>query len=535
MLLPGNGGGPRRSLGALCFGLPLVLFGAACATAPSTKTSAVSALGPPEPSVIDRATELFYRGKDSALSGDFTCAEAEFQEALDIVAAAGQGSGGGAELDEFSQSLYQSILRYDAMAQSAAELEPAEGRGAPDELLGVSGQASPDELARARQQIGTDERAATFDIPITVNEAVISMVATFISRDSVRQRFAEGLGRAGRYMPMIRSIFQREGLPEDLAYVAMIESSFKTNAHSRARAHGVWQFITSTGRRYGLKSNRILDERSDPVKSTEAAARYFRDLYDIFDDWYLAMAAYDSGEGRVARAMSRAGSDSYWDLCRAGALPKETRLYVPSVIAAALIAKNPAHYGFAVDSAPPIAFETIALSKPLSLKRLSAAAGVSYAALKDLNPELKTDVTPRLAGGYALRVPPGAAAALQARLDVLPAAAPPSLGRQHRVRKGETLARLARRFGVSLASLAEANDLSPHAWLAPRTVLTIPDREPPVRHASKKHHAKVRKKTPKRVAQRVDIPSGGITEVASALPAPSPAHRDPSKTAPPTP
>ncbi len=519
----------------MCAGIALLLGMAACTTAPARKNLTNPAAAAPGPSVIDRATELFYRGKRSALSGDLACAQIEFQEALDTVAPDGPVTAGGAELEEFSRSLYQSVVRYDAMAQTSADPDAAEGRGAPDELAGVSGQASPDELARARQQIGSDDRGATFDIPVTVNEAVISMVATFTSREDVRRRFAEGLARSGRYMPLIRSIFQREGLPGDLAYVAMIESSFKTTAHSRARAHGVWQFITATGRRYGLRSNRILDERSDPVKSTEAAARYFRDLYEIFDDWYLAMAAYDSGEGRVARAMTRTGSDSYWDLCRAGAIPKETRLYVPSVIAAALIAKNPSHYGFDIRPESPLSFETVALKKPLSLKRISAAAKIPYATLRELNPELKTDVTPKSLRGYPLRLPPGVAETVQARLDALPAARVPSPGRMHRVRKGETLARLARRFGVSVASLAEANDLSPRAGLAPRTILVIPDRELPLRHASKKHHAKMHKSKPKRVAQSVSIPAEGITEVASANPAPSPVSGDRSKATPPAP
>src|SRR5262249_10502349 len=163
-----------------------------------------------------------------------------------------------------------------------------------------------------------------------------------------------GLQRSGRYMTMIRNLLEREGLPGDLAYVAMIESSFKTKARSRARAQGLWQFIAPTGRRYGLHKTAVVDERSDPVKATEAAAASLKALHDIFNDWYLAMAAYDAGEGRVARAIARTGAESYWELCRLGALPRETRLYVPSVIAAALIDKNQEHYGFKVQREEPV-------------------------------------------------------------------------------------------------------------------------------------------------------------------------------------
>ncbi|HET9793225.1 MAG TPA: LysM peptidoglycan-binding domain-containing protein [Thermoanaerobaculia bacterium] len=456
------------------------LFVLSCSQAPRPR-AVVPAPAAPEsapPSAIDRSTELFYSGKQAALSGDFDCAEAQFQLALNAIIPPGAARPSSPEVEEFSASLYDSIQRYEAMApSSAADPDAAEPRGLPDELQGVSGQTSEADLQRAREAVTTDERAGTFDIPITVNDSVLSMIASFSSRETVRERFSEGLVRAGRYMPMIREVFRKAGLPTDLAYVAMIESSFKTRARSRARAQGVWQFIAPTGRRYGLRSTRIVDERSDPIKATEAAAGYFRDLYDLFGDWYLAMAAYDSGEGRVARAIARAGTDNYWELCRLGALPRETRLYVPSVIAAALIDKNQEHYGFKVDPESPIDFETAKLEKPVDLRQVARASGVAYDDLAELNPELRTFVTPRESSGYLLRVPRGFAAAVEKKAGELPEAAVPVL-RQHRVRKGETLARLARRYGVSEASLAEANDLPRGPRLAPRRTLVIPDREP---------------------------------------------------------
>jgi len=189
------------------------------------------------------------------------------------------------------------------------------------------------------------------------------------------------------------------------------------------------------------------------------------------------MAAYDSGEGRVARAISRTGTDNYWDLCRLGALPRETRLYVPSVIAAALIDKNQEHYGFEVDPEAPMTFETAKLAKPVDLRQVARASGIAYEDLAELNPELRTFVTPRESSGYALRVPPGFAATVEGKSGALPEAAVPAL-RRHRVRQGETLAKVARRYGVSEASLAEANDLPRGAKIAPRRMLEIPDREP---------------------------------------------------------
>jgi len=482
----------------------------ACSGGPRTKTAASPgappAPAPPAPSPIDRSTDLFYAGKQAALSGDFDCAEDRFQQALNEVIPPGSPRPAAPEVEEFSASLYESIARYEAMAETSPETDAAETRGLPDELQGVSGQTSAADLQRARDAVKTDARAASFDIPITVNDSVLAIIANFSSRESVRERFTDGLVRAGRYMPMIREVFRREGLPTDLAYVAMIESSFKTQARSRARAQGVWQFIAPTGRRYGLKSTRVVDERSDPVKATEAAAAYFRDLYALFNDWYLAMAAYDSGEGRVARAISRTGVDNYWELCRIGALPKETRLYVPSVIAAALIDKNQEHYGFRVEPEPPLSFETAELSRPVDLRRLASASGLNYADLAELNPELRTAVTPREAAGYALRVPRGFRATVLARADGLPEASVPAL-RHHRVQRGETIARVARRFGVSAAALAEANDLPVTARLAPRRVLVIPDAE--VTYASRK-----KGRARKRNADTVAIPRAGFQNSA---------------------
>jgi len=473
------------------FAISLLVLSCAQAPPPRAVVAVASAPAAPAPSAIDRSTELFYTGKQAALSGDFDCAEAQFQLALNAVIPPGAERPASPEVEEFSASLYDSIQRYEAMAPSGADADAGETRGLPDELQGISGQTSEADLQRAREAVKTDERAGTFDIPVTVNDSVLAMIASFSARESVRERFSEGLVRSGRYMPMIREVFRKAGLPTDLAYVAMIESSFKTRARSRARAQGVWQFIAPTGRRYGLRSTRLVDERSDPIKATEAAAGYFRDLYDLFGDWYLAMAAYDSGEGRVARAVAKTGTDNYWELCRLGALPRETRLYVPSVIAAALIDKNQEHYGFEVDPEPPMEFETAKLEKPVDLRQVARASGLAYEDLAELNPELRTFVTPRDGSGYALRVPRGSASSVEAKASGLPEAAVPAL-RRHRVRPGETLAKVAHRYGVSEASLAEANDLARGAKLAPRRMLEIPDPEPGVyaaRRSGKARHA----------------------------------------------
>ena len=500
--------GELRARTALAAGLASLGI-LSCSTSPKPAAVLPKMARAPQPSLIDRSSELFYSGKKAALSGDFDCAAAKFQQALNTVVPPEGPRPEASDVAEFSTSLYESILRYEAMSQTAAESEAQETRETPEELVGV-GQSTPDELARAREQVKSDDRSASFDLPITVNEQVLNMVASFSSRPGVRMRFEEGLQRGGRYMPMIRSMLEREGLPKDLAYVAMIESSIKTKARSRARAQGLWHFIVPTGRRYGLHKTTVIDERSDPVKATEAAAAYFKDLHDIFNDWYLAMAAYDAGEGRVARAIARTGAESYWELCRLGALPKETRLYVPSVIAAALIDKNQEHYGFKVPKEDPLDFETVRLKKSVNLRRLAQTCRLDHEALRELNPELRGDTTPRVAAGYDLRVPKGASSSISERIGSVPEAAVVAV-RQHRVRKGETLARVARRYGVSLASLAEANDLSPRARIAPSRLLVIPERESPASRGNKK-----KEKRTEGPASQVSVPADGVVDDAAA-------------------
>ena len=267
-------------------------------------------------------------------------------------------------------------------------------------------------------------------------------------------------------------------MPQDLVYVAMVESAFKPSAHSRAAAHGFWQFIGGTGRRYGLKKTRAFDERSDPVKSTRAAAHYFRDLYEMFGDWPLAMAAYDAGEGKILKGLQRTGARDYWELRSGGAfLHRETRDYVPYVLAAALISKDPARFGFDVVPDPPMAWETVRVAKPVDLSRVAQAAGVPLEELRGLNSELTTRFTPYGVGAYELRVPPGSAAALAARLGSLPVA-PDIAEKRIVVKKGDTLQKVASRAGVTVAELRDFNDLPGNAKLKKGTVLVVPARRP---------------------------------------------------------
>jgi membrane-bound lytic murein transglycosylase D len=258
---------------------------------------------------------------------------------------------------------------------------------------------------------------AVFDIPMVYNERVARMIDAYSNR--VHDRFEQGLDNAARYEPLIRTTFQAEGLPEDLLYVAMIESSFRPNARSGARAQGIWQFVQSTGHRFGLKSDRLVDERADPAKATLAAARFWKTLYGEYGDWHLAMAAYNSGEGRVSTAIRKTGIDDYWQLCNQNALPRETCNYVPGVIAAGMIAKNPVKYGFEVRSSASPEFDTVVVDKPIDLRTLARKSDVELHDLRDLNPELRTTFVPAKKSGYPLMVPSDSRAAIESTLAAL--------------------------------------------------------------------------------------------------------------------
>jgi membrane-bound lytic murein transglycosylase D len=321
--------------------------------------------------------------------------------------------------------------------------------------------------------VTSDIDHTTYDIPIVINEPVLRVLAAF--QEKFAGVISRGLSRSGRFMPMIHRIFTEEGIPKDLAQVALIESSFLTNAHSSMRAHGIWQFMPRTGRQYGLSANAIVDERSDPEKSTRAAAKHLSYLYELFGDWYLAMAAYNAGEGKILRAMQRTGARDFWQLAATGAIRPQTVNYVPAVIAATLIAHNPEHYGIPVEYETELEYETVHIDRPVQLKHLADSEEIDLDELKRLNPELKAAVTPRQPEGYPLKIPVGSRAALLLAYADAPTAKFRT-ERRHVVRKGDTLAKIARRYRVSVASLANANNLSRKAKLSRGRTLAIPGR-----------------------------------------------------------
>lgn len=298
--------------------------------------------------------------------------------------------------------------------------------------------------------------AARYEIPIEMNAQVEKWIDYFTEGDG-RVRFRLYLERAGRYEAMIRERARAAELPEDLLYLALIESGMNPNAYSRARAVGLWQFMTSTGRAYGLEVDFWLDERRDPFLATDAAIAHLGDLYERFGSWYLAAAAYNAGAGRVSRGIRRIGSDDFWDLANSRVLHPETRNYVPKLLAAATIARNPERYGFDdVVPMPPLEFDVVQVPDATSFDVLAEAAGTTEDEIQDLNPQFVRRVTPPKRA-VEVRVPTGAAALFATNY----ARIPPDqrvTWLEHRVTRGQTLGAIAGRYGTSVAAIRAANN-----------------------------------------------------------------------------
>lgn len=336
-----------------------------------------------------------------------------------------------------------------------------------DEIADITFPLDP----RLNEKVIRELAAVPHDLPITVNDEVLSYLNFFQTRRG-RAIVETGLRRAGRYREMINRVLQEEGVPLDLIYVAQAESAFRPLALSRARALGVWQFMSYSGRVYGLAHTWWVDERQDPEKSTRAAARYLRDLYQTFGDWYLALAAYNSGAGSVARAVERTGYADFWELHRRGVLPRQTRNYVPIILALTLMAKDPPRYGLSAEPEPALRGDRVKPGSPLDLRLAADTVDVTVEALKELNPQLLRLVTPA-DPDFELQLPEGTGQQFFAEM----AAIPPekwTRWRKHRVAEGETLGAIARQFRVEARAIAAANDLDLHAELRAGEKLIIP-------------------------------------------------------------
>jgi membrane-bound lytic murein transglycosylase D len=450
----------------------------ACASGAGRTSVAVAAPAPvpvatPDPTadVLAQAESHLQAGVAAADEGHLDRARSEFDQAVDLYLS----YPGGAYADPRVAEGYRRALEAihvreiemlaagDGFTETGTEPAPIDDVGA---LPVEETPTSPETRARAEAAVESE----VLDLPIELNEAVLSCIDLY--QDRLRDWFESALSRGQRYLPRIREVFAEEGIPRDLAYVALVESAFKTNAYSRARARGVWQFIASTGKRYGLQVDWWVDERSDPDKATRAAARYLKELHDLFGDWDLALAAYNAGERKIVRGMTRYKKDDFWELRKTRALKRETKNYVPLIHAAIVIAKAPERYGFAVEPLPALEYERVPVEGAVDLRAIAECAETPLDEIKALNPELRRLATPANRT-FGVRVPRGQADPAKTCLANLPDDKRVRF-RTHVVARGQTLASIARANGVRTRDIAEANNLRLKGRLKPGTELIIP-------------------------------------------------------------
>jgi membrane-bound lytic murein transglycosylase D len=312
------------------------------------------------------------------------------------------------------------------------------------------------------------------DIPLTLNNKVEYFLSYFQTR--AKSAFSRWLSRSSRYLPMMKEVFKREGMPEDLVYVAMIESGFQMHARSFANAVGPWQFISGTGRHYSLRIDQWIDERKEPLKATVAAALYLKELSGIFNgDWYLAAAGYNAGENKILRAINMYNTSDFWELSRGSYLKRETKEYVPKLLAAAIIAKDPAHYGFSdVAYLPPIEFDTVKIPSRTDLELVAKLADTSYENIRELNPDLRHWCTPPNYPDFQLKIPKGTKEHFEAEYAKIPEDkrfTEKVLYSHYHARKKDTLKGVARRYGIKPAVLAELNGLDKKSRIAGKTLV----------------------------------------------------------------
>ncbi|NWG12007.1 MAG: transglycosylase SLT domain-containing protein [Acidobacteria bacterium] len=472
---------PAGSANAIAQTVPaMVATGSAPATDERFETPSPISEAPDIPEnfreLVRRAQKCYSEGSEYIKAGESAKARARFNDAVDILLESGWDLSSSPVLHRFFQDLLQQIHQDESRyLQPQAGAEEKQEEAVVDELerldlIPISVDPALEHLVEA------DIAASRYDIPIVLNEAVLKALNYWLGKG--RPYFVDGIKRSGRYRELIENVFQAESIPLDLLYLAQVESLFKTNAVSRARARGIWQFGRWTAIRYGLKVNRHIDERSDPEKSTWAAARYLNELYSIFRDWTLVLAAYNCGEGKVQRLIERTGRNDFWDLLELRRnFPRETRNHVPLIMASIILARHPEKYGLPLETDPPIAFDRVPISKPTDLRAISKLLGTSLQQLRELNPALRSQTTPPGYPDFELRIPAGTSPEVYAQLAALPEVKirpEPIYGDRYRVRPGDTLSGIAARLGISIAALQEENGITSPRSLRAGTWLSVP-------------------------------------------------------------
>lgn len=481
----------------------IVLAGAVIPVHGQGQPQATAASDKSQP-IIDRAEEAFRRGEEAQQKGLPDIARKFFDQAVDTILTSGVDLKTNAKLDNYYRQLLERIHKYEALPGDHHDLEDRPEVVEPSLLDELSDIKETDLAMTTPEGI---KIFGKYDFEFSVAPPVFQFINFFVAGRG-HSTMEVGLQRSGRYRQMVEKIFKEERVPADLIWLAQAESVWKPNALSRAAAKGIWQFIPGTGTRYGLAQTAWIDERSQPEKATRAAARYLRWLHDHFaGDWLLAMAAYNSGENRVDSAVARCGYADFWELYKRNLLPQETRNYVPIILSIIVISKNQKRYGFNVQPDPPVNYDTFDLPGQTDMKVVADLIGVPYDTIQNLNPELRRGVSPP-GQSYNMRLPKGMKKQFEIAFADLPEdqrvkkitiPAEEVAERGYRpayrtqvasytVRRGDTMASLARRYGVSVKEIARMNRLSSRGELRKGQTVRIPQT---VRVSRDRHGRKV--------------------------------------------
>jgi len=438
--------------------------------------------------LIAKVEEKFAAGEQNFKAGHLEAARRDFDDAVDWLLESGYDPNGDPRLAELFHRVVDTVYTYELQAFRAGDgFQETPAVPAPiDEVAEMTFPVDPGLKDRAEQAA----KNISHDLPLTVNDEVLSFL-NFFRTPRGKAIVETGLRRSGRYREMISRVLKEEGVPQDLIYLAQAESAFQPLALSRAGARGIWQFVAWRGNEYGLKRSWWVDERQDPEKATRAAAQHLRDLYGLFGDWYLAMAAYNCGPGNVQKGVERTGYADFWELYRRNVLPRETKNYVPIIVALTLIAKDAAHYGIQTELEPPVPYDVVKPGRAIDLRLVAETIDVDLETLRSLNPSLLRMATPD-DPAFQLHLPAGTSGRFSAEIADIPAEKWVSW-RRHRVEAGDTLTSLAKKYHVTAPAIAAANSLTPHEILSPGDKLIIPASQPVSETKSRLVRYRVRK------------------------------------------
>ena len=473
---------------------------------PLPQHAAVAAAWMPEqrPAIdilVDKVQAAYDAGQREIKAAHLDKAQADFDLAADLILKSGFPADFDPQLAKLSDEIGEATQPGDQDASNAGnDQEESETPAEPAPIEEIADLTLPAGDPRLALKAEKELISVRHDLPLTVNDSVLQYLSFFTTTRG-RAIVSRGLDRAGRYDVMIRRVLKEEGVPQDLIYLAQAESAFLPQAVSRAGARGIWQFMPYRGEEYDLERTYWVDDRSDPEKATRAAAHHMRDLYAMFGDWYLVMAAYNSGPLNVQRAIERTGYADFWELQKRKALPKQTQNYVPIILAMALVAKDPADYGVQVNPEKPAQLETVKLDHSISLQLVADASGADLDDLRLLNPQLLRNVTPN-DPGFQLKLPAGAAKSFEENVQQVPQDKWTSW-RLHPAEQGETLSDIARHYRVTVSAIESANHLEPHATVPSGFLLNVPAQPPVVRLVS---YRVQRGDTLEGIAGRFDVP-----------------------------